>query len=240
MASISLPVALLGGAAVSAGATMLGSNAAANAQKSAANTAANTQMSMYNQSANRLAPFVGVGSTAATNAQNMAKTGFSFNPTMSQLEQTPGYQFNLQQGLKSVQNGAAARGLGVSGAALRAGADYASGLASNTYQQQFNNALTGYQTNFGNQMNLAGLGENAAAQTGYMGQGAANQISSAQIGAGNAQAGAYMASANAVGSGVNNALAGYLYAGQSGMLGGGGGLFGGGALGAAGDDMAVA
>ena len=58
------------------------------------------------------------------------------------LEATPGYQFALSQGLKSVQNSASARGLGVSGAAMKGAADYATGLADNTYQKQFANQQT--------------------------------------------------------------------------------------------------
>jgi hypothetical protein len=66
---------------------------------------------------------------------------FSWNPTQQGLEQTPGYQFTLDQGLKSAQNAAAARGLGVSGAALKASDTYATGLANSTYNQQLQNAI---------------------------------------------------------------------------------------------------
>jgi hypothetical protein len=66
---------------------------------------------------------------------------FGWNPTQAGLEQTPGYQFTLQQGLKSAQNAAAARGLGVSGAALKASDTFATGLANSTYNQQLQNAI---------------------------------------------------------------------------------------------------
>jgi hypothetical protein len=103
--------------------------------------------------------------------------------TEAQLQATPGYQFNLSQGLESTQNAAAARGLGVSGASLKGAATYATGLADSTYQNQFNNAQTnmqdylnlntGQQANAMNQYNqlagTAGIGENAAAQTGVAG-----------------------------------------------------------------------
>jgi hypothetical protein len=69
---------------------------------------------------------------------------FVWNPTMEGLAQTPGYQFTLDQGLRATQSSAAARGLGMSGAAMRGAADYAGGLASKTYDQQLKNALDTY------------------------------------------------------------------------------------------------
>jgi hypothetical protein len=75
--------------------------------------------------------------------------------TQAQLEATPGYQFNLSQGLKATQSAAAAKGLGVSGAALKGASTYATGLADSTYQNQFNNAQQIYSDLFNN------------AQTGY-------------------------------------------------------------------------
>ena len=69
-----------------------------------------------------------------------------------ELEETPGYQFTRDQGLQSVQNSAAARGLGVSGAALKGAATFATGLADKTYQDQF--AIK--QQQFANQGSLFG------------------------------------------------------------------------------------
>jgi hypothetical protein len=83
--------------------------------------------------------------------------------TQAQLETTPGYQFQLNQGLQSTQNSAAARGLGVSGAALKGAATYATGLANSNYQQQFQNAQSIFgdqQTQMQNSLNL-----NTAQQT---------------------------------------------------------------------------
>lgn len=77
--------------------------------------------------------------------------------TQAELEQTPGYQFARSQGLQSVQNSAAARGLGVSGAAMKGAATFATGLADNTYQAQFaqqqqlfSDAFNQGQAQFGN------------------------------------------------------------------------------------------
>ncbi len=127
----------------------------------------------------------GGGGTAAAGPQPMSEQQF--------LEQTPGYQFALSQGLKSVQSSAAARGLGVSGAALKGAAAYATGLADNTYQT---NLLQPLQY-------LGSLGENAAAQTGTIGSGLAQAQAQSITGAGNALAAGQVGSANALSSGIN-------------------------------------
>jgi len=57
----------------------------------------------------------------------------------SSVTSTPGYQFQLQQGLQATQATNAARGLGSSGMNDAAQTQYAEGLASSTYQQDFNN-----------------------------------------------------------------------------------------------------
>ena len=78
------------------------------------------------------------------------------------LEQTPGYQFNLTQGLRGIDLSSAASGL--SGAQLKAAAKYATGLADSTYQNQFNNANTNKQNAFNFLLGTAQLGTGAAGQ----------------------------------------------------------------------------
>lgn len=65
-----------------------------------------------------------------------------FGMTQADLEATPGYQFARSQGLKAVQNAASGRGLGVSGAALKGAANFATGLADQTYGNQFDRHWT--------------------------------------------------------------------------------------------------
>lgn len=89
----------------------------------------------------------------------LVPTATPFQPTMAQLSQTPGYQFTLQQGEQAVQNQYSAQGLGLSGAAMKAGANYAAGLASTTYQQQFNNYQTQYENQIQQFSNTLGLGQ---------------------------------------------------------------------------------
>jgi hypothetical protein len=212
--------AIIGGSLIGAGATAYSASKAADAQTNAAQTAANTSLSMYNTTRGDLAPYRQIGQTASDQlTSRLSDLTSPITMDESTLRNTPGYQFNLTQGLKAAQNSAAARGLGTSGAALKGASTFATGLADSTYQNQFNNAVTN-QTNAYNRLKgLVDTGENAAAQTGSAGTAAANTAAGAQIGAGNAQAAGY----NAIGSsiaGVANNIGGYaaykgLYSGGS-------------------------
>lgn len=223
--------AIAGSAAISAGTSLYGSSVASKAAKSAADR----QDLQYQTTRSDLSPYFGVGQNALSDAYRVANSGTTGGGTdyvakaeanvpgaMTQeaLEKTPGYQFNLDQGLKATQSNAAARGLGVSGASLKGAAKYATGLADSTYQNQFNNQQsrftdfvnlnTAQQGNLTNQFNrynaLAGLGETAASNLGQQGVSLSNA-------AGNYinQAGLDTASGiKGVGDAVSSGVSGYL------------------------------
>lgn len=233
-------VAIIGSAVVGGVASGVAGGQAAGAQREAANQANATQTAMYNATRADLAPYNQLGKDALGDLAASARisgpeTLQPFNPTQEWLENTPGYKFNLSQGLKGVQNSAAARGLGISGAALKGAAQYATGLADNTYQNQFNNYLSSqqqaYNQKVGNQQNtynrllgITQLGENAAAQTGAYGTQTAQGIADTTVGAGNASAAAMMNWGNQ----ANNAASsiGSMYMLNALMKnGGGGGIF---------------
>src|SRR3954471_14862439 len=223
--------ATAGAAVLGAGASLYGSSQAAGAAKDASKL----QLDMYNRTRADLAPYAGMGNEAMNNALALANSGrtgggpdfvnlaWGLMPgqmTQAQLEQTPGYQFDLAQGLKATQSAAAARGLGVSGASLKGAGSYATGLANKTYLDQFNVAQqrftdtlslnTGQQNQLTNQWNrlsgLATLGENAAAKTGEQGTSAAKTAGEDTITAGKAEASGITNAANALSSGANNYL----------------------------------
>jgi hypothetical protein len=111
----------------------------------------------------------------------LLQTPFSFDP--SDLENTPGYQFTMNQGLKSLANQNSAKGLGLSGAQQKGTLEYATGLADNTYGQQYNRALQSYMTNYGmasdmfNRLGgLSSMGQNAAAGVGNAGMQTASSM----------------------------------------------------------------
>lgn len=215
-------VAVIGAGALGAATTAYSANKAAGAQKEAAQKAADTSMAMYERTRADLTPFRDIGGQAAADmSTRLADLTSPIVMDQATLEATPGYQFNLTQGLKSVQNSAAARGLGTSGAALKGAATFATGLADSTYQNQFANAVTN-QTNAYNRLKgLIDTGSNAAAQTGTAGTHAADTAASAAVGAGNAQANAWNATGNAITGALNNTGA-YLAKGLYGNSQGGG------------------
>jgi hypothetical protein len=204
--------AIAGAGIASAGASLIGSSKAAGAQEHAANKASNTEMAMYRRTRADLLPFQRSGRQALNQLMpQLPALTAPINMNEQTLEQTPGYQFNLRYGLKAVQNAAAARGLGLSGAALKGATTYATGLADSTYQNQFNNALANKQNTFNMLTGVGNIGENAATQTGSYGTQIANQVGQNQIGAGNAAAGAYMAGSTAVGNAFNSIPSALMY-----------------------------
>ncbi len=201
------PVGALVGGIAGGALSMFGASKGANAQTKAANKATQAQMNMYNTTRNDLLPFQRMGAQSGNMLMSrMDELTSPFEMTQAQLEQTPGYQFTLGEGLKATQNSYAAQGLGQSGAAMKGAAQYATGLASTTFQQQLQNYLAQNMQQYNMLMGGAQLGESAAAQTGGFGTQTAQQVGNNLIGAGNAQAAAWVGGTNAASSGVNNAI----------------------------------
>jgi len=73
-------------------------------------------------------------------------------PTAQDVQNTPGYQFQRDQGLLATQRAAAPNGIG--GAAMQQAANYAEGLAGTYYQNAVQNALNVGQANFTNQFDV--------------------------------------------------------------------------------------
>lgn len=220
----------LGGSLISAGA----SQSAASSQEQAALAAQNTTLAMFDKTQANLQPYMTAGTGALTaleqglglapgNGPSGANGGLiaPFQPTMQQLQQTPGYQFTLGQGLESTQNSYAAQGLGSSGSAIKGAAQYAEGLASTTYQQQFQNYLTQNQQMYNMLGGVSGSGQNAAGGLGSLALNASGQVNQAITAGGNAAAAGTVGSANALTGGLNSvSSAGLLYGLNSGMFSG--------------------
>jgi hypothetical protein len=163
-------------------------------------------MQKYQQTRNDLLPYQQAGQQFSNQlTQRMPELTANFNPTMDQLNNTPGYQFIKQQGLEAAQNGFAAKGLGTSGAAMKGAADYASGLAANTLSLQQQIFSANQQNAYNKLMGGASLGENAAAQSGSIGSSYVNAATQAQMGGANASAAGTVGAANAWSNALTNA-----------------------------------
>jgi hypothetical protein len=132
-------------------------------------------------------PYQTLGSTSANAYAKLINNPFTA-PTLAQAEQTPGYQFNLQTGTQAIDAQAAATGNLNSGNTGVALTKFGQGLAQNTYQQAYQNALNSYTTN----LNAAGQGVNtgltSTGQLGQFGQSAANNLSNLYLTGGQQQA----------------------------------------------------
>lgn len=127
----------------------------------------------------------------------------TFAPTMAQLEQTPGYQWAREQALGAMTNSAAAKGLGTSGNLLQGLGTTATGLASQTFQQQLENYMKQNQQAFNMLYAPSGLGATAAGGIADAATGAARQIGNAATGAGSVLGSGIMGQANAQATGMN-------------------------------------
>lgn len=252
-----MPGALLGGAISGVGSIVGGilgnsaANKAAKLQQQAANNAATNQERAGTQAQDiqsgqiatntaNAQPYLGAGATAAgalnTGFGAGGNLGSNWNqtfsaPTAADAAATPGYQFQLQQGLAALQNSAAARGGLLSTGTAKNLEQYAQGTAASNYQNVFQNALNAYNTNYGvhsNEQNslfnrlysTAGLGESTAQGLANVNQaGTANLTGNIfntaelagqdRMGGATARAGGIVGGANALGgaiSGGANAL----------------------------------
>lgn len=145
-----------------------------NRAKSAYNTAYNTQKDLYK-------PWQDAGQDALTSLKDP-----NF---MKDYQGDPGYQFRMAEGMKAINAGAAARGMGNSGATMKALAKYGQDYSSNEYGNAYNrnySRLSGL-ANFGNQAtaNLANAASSHGSAMAGIDMGHANAMASS----GMAQAG---------------------------------------------------
>ena len=225
--AIGLGTAILGGAAISGIGSLISgifgagaSKSAAQAQEQAANNALMMQEANFQQTQQETAPFRAMGTAAAgqlgqVNQQEQAQLPSLtsvINPSVSTLQNLPGYQFQLNQGLQATQNQYASQGLGASGAAMKGATGYAEGLAQSswaTYLQQMlgqNANISNIYTQAQGQLaNQAQIGANAALGTGALGKQAATGAGNAAMAGGAASAAGTVGSANALVSGLSGA-----------------------------------
>lgn len=177
---------------------------------------------------------------AGVNALNRMQAGefappAAFKFGAGDYQADPGYAFRLSEGQKALDRQAAARGGLISGAALKDATRFGQQMGSEEYQNAYNRALTGYNTNvaradtgYNRLAALAGVGQTATDKVGSAGQAMVSGIGSAgqnmasgvntalgnygtnavnAIGAaGQARASGYVGTANAVNQGLGSYL----------------------------------
>ena len=193
-------------AAATVGSALIGANAssrASRAQQQAQREASAAEERMFNRQVELQEPFRQVGVNALPELVEASRyTPFG----MEQFQADPGYGFRLKEGLRALENSAAARGGLLSGNAMRGITRYGQGLAS----EEFGNAFNRYQAERAARLNplqsLVGIGQSNAAtmaqQAGQYGQSLAQGAATM----GNIRASGYMNTANALAGGIGQGL----------------------------------
>lgn len=183
------------GAAGAIGSSVIGANAskdAAKAQAAAGQQAIQTQKDMFEKAKGYLQPYASLGESVLPTIKGFLGLDPNFNMTET-LEQTPGYQFAVGEGLKQVGNMEQFAGARNSGNALRAASDYTRQMGYGVFSDMFNK-YSGILGNIG--LNAAGGIANAATGLG-------KDVAATQTGIGNAKAAGIMGTANAWASGIS-------------------------------------
>jgi hypothetical protein len=185
------------GGAVSGISSLIGSGAQSSAISNASSNAIAAEESMYNQTRSDLSPYNTTGQTAETQQANLLGLNgqTAADTAMSTYQTSPGYQWQMSEGLKGVDAGAAASGMLRSGATLKAEDTYAAGLANSDFSNYYSR-LSGLTT----------TGESAASQQASSNTSTGSQLASTYTGAGNAQSSIYGNTASGVSNTVNSLM----------------------------------
>ena len=197
------------------GTSLLQSNAASKA----ADKANAAQRQALEQSRADLEPWRTAGQGALTGVQNAAGLNGQpgYDAALAGFHTSPGYQFQLDQGLRAVDAGAAASGMLRSGAALKAEQTFGTGLADKEFTDYYNRLF-----------DLSKLGEGAASGSAAASQATGTGIAQTDLSEGSAQSSIYGNLGKGLGNAANNYANNSLYANRTNALMGGYGGGGGG------------
>lgn len=178
---------------------MFGANKAASAQKASAQNQLDFNKQVYGDISANFKPYLDMG-LQGQQAYN-SLLGLGQAPAgFTGFQQSPGYQWAMQQGMDAAQSRAAAGGGLNSGKTLQDLNAFGQGLANQEYQTYLNR-LQG----------IGQQGQNAAGMQGAAAQQYAANGMNAMGSMGDARAAGYVGGANALMGGINNAVAGWGY-----------------------------
>jgi hypothetical protein len=198
--------AIIGGAMV--GGALISSDAASSAADSQAEGTAKGLAENARQfditQANQ-APYLAAGKTALSTLA--AENDVAFDPSKVQMD--PGYQFGLQQGRQAIDRQAAAGGGRISGAALKAAAQFGTDYATTGYSAAYSRANQARTDRLNRLAALAGVGQTATQNIGALGAQTAGANSALMVAAGNNAGAAQLAQGNIWGNAGNQIAALY-------------------------------
>ena len=198
----------------------VGSSMAAGKQADGQKQASDTQLGMFDTITKQQQPFrqAGVnatnklsdmlGTSGKTDAQGYGSLASNFTPADFQANKDPGYDFQLKQGESAVRNADTPNAGALSGGTLKDLMSFNQGMASTGYNNAFNRFQQQNNNIFSRLSGIAGMGQNAAANTGTAGTQLGIGAGQAQAGAGASLAGGIVGATNSIGS--STMLAGLL------------------------------
>lgn len=179
-------------------------NHAADLAAQGQNRALNFTKGVYQNTENAERPYTETGTTALKYLASGLAPGGTFNstPTASEvMALDPGFQFNLDEGMKALERAEAAGGSVGSGGALKAATQYATNYANGAFGDAYNRFLGTRQQNYNNLLNLANLGEEANRTTAGAGTSAAGLTTNASLTGAGMQGNDVMGAGNALAAG---------------------------------------
>lgn len=202
-----MPWAVVGSVAA-AGIGSAASNSASNKQQDAAGAATDIARGQYRDTVERNQPYQQAGIDALGMLQSkLPYLNSNYDPNT--LTSEPGYQFGLQQGQQALERSMAARGRGVSGAALKAAGQYGNDYATTKLNSAFTRDQSAKQQQFGQLQALTQIGQSSANNTSAAGQGFAGAAGANAIGAGDSAAANAISQGNIWGGLVNQGVSAY-------------------------------
>lgn len=212
---VAIPVAIAAvgtaGAMVSANSKKKAAQGAANAQIQGFNAASDIAQGIYGQTQGAFDIYQDVGYGATVDLAGMAgprgELGRAF--TLEDFKADPGYQFTMDEALKSIQRTQSGRGGALSGGAMKALQGRAADLGSLEYGKAYDRFVNRQNQNFQQLYNLGNMGMNAVSQKASLGSAYANLLGGYATGTGTAEAGRYTAQGAAsaeMASGISKAI----------------------------------
>jgi hypothetical protein len=200
--------AVVGAGVATVGGALINSNAVSNAadsqaqsnDKALSETARQFDITQTNQ-----APYLAAGKTALGTLASENDTPLD----QSKIQMDPGYQFGLKQGQQAIDRQTAAGGGRISGAALKAAAQYGTDYATTGYSAAYARQNQARTDRLNRLAALAGVGQTATQNIGALGAHNSEASSALMVAAGNNRGAAQLAQGNIWGNAGNQIAALY-------------------------------
>jgi hypothetical protein len=192
---------------------IIGSQAAVtagNERTAGYDSAENNASNVYNTNSANYQPYIQAGNKAS--AELSADTGQNGSLgrafTTSDFHNSPGYQFDMQQGLSAINNSNSVRGGALSGGTQKSLSNYAEQQANNGYQQAYTNFTNNQNQNYNQLSGIANRGDTATQGLGALGSQYSSTLGNYLVGNGNSKGQEAQDKAAAIEGGVTDTMNG--------------------------------